>query len=109
MENGDSCGSGNCKPFSRADGPQATQCGQGCEGSGCQETNLSSAPIGRRIDCSSIYCDPASAARRTKLPSERKMCVKCKTSRAEVGCCSKPDADACSMDTFLWLKAVHFL
>ena len=89
MENGHSCGAGDCKPASQVEGPQPTACGQGCNGRTCEDLKTPSAPVSRETDCSSIYCDPATATRRQLSPSERRMCFKCKTAKAEVGCCEE--------------------
>ena len=87
MDNGHSCGAGTCKPAGQVEGQKVNGCGQGCNGGTCEDTKTPRTPVSTETDCSSIYCDPQTAAQRHLSPLERRMCFKCKTSKAEVGCC----------------------
>ena len=86
MENGHSCDAPVCAPACQVKQKQATDCGHGCNGGTCDNGKMPSAPVPREADCSSIYCDPAAAAGRPMSSLERRMCFKCKTAKAEVGC-----------------------
>ena len=87
MENGHTPCADTCKPADLAEHSQANGCGQGCNGGTCQDRETPNAPTPRGTDCSSIYCDPVAAAGRPVSALERKMCFKCKTSKAEVRYC----------------------
>ena len=87
MENGHSCGARDCAPSCQVKHTQATGSAQGCNGDTCEDGKMSSAPVPQKTDCSSIYCDSATAAGRPLSPLERRKCFKC-TSKAEVQRCA---------------------
>ena len=97
MENGHKACADTCRPDGQAETSQANGCGQGCNGGPCQDRKTPSAPAPKETDCSSIYCDPVTAAGRPLSALDRRMCFKCKTSKAEVGCC----VDRCKSEVLL--------
>lgn len=84
MENGHTCASGACT-VDRQPRDLQTACGQGCNGGNCDDNLQVSRPVVQGAECSSIYCDPVAAAGRPLAATERRMCFKCKTAKAEVG------------------------
>lgn len=84
MQKGHTCASGACT-IDRQPRDLQTACGQGCNGGNCDDALQVSPPVLQGAECSSIYCDPFAAAGRPLTATERRMCFKCKTAKAEVG------------------------
>ena len=66
---------------------QANGCGQGCNGSTCQTCRRQVLPRLGKLTVQAYTAILSTTARRHLSALERKMCFKCKTSKAEVGYC----------------------